>query len=125
MKFRGLLLTLSLLTGFIVGCCAQDAQPAYRNPKLTGKERAADLVKRMSLEEKVDQLAGGRRRARNSSDPEEQQTFQALGQLYRENAQVSPHDAAQLRNKAQHFLMEKTRLGSAETSGVPLEVVGQ
>jgi beta-glucosidase len=111
MNFRGLFLTLSLLTGFIVGSSAQDAQPAYRNPKLTGKERAADLVKRMSLEEKVDQLAGGRRRARNSNDPEEQQIFQALGQLYRENSQVSPHDAAQLRNRAQHFLMEKTRLG--------------
>ena len=111
MNFRGLLWTLSLLAGFIVGGCAQDAQPAYRNPKLTGEERAADLVKRMTLEEKVDQLAGGRRRGRNGNDPEEQQIFQELGQLYRENSQVSSHDAAQLRNKAQHFLREKTRLG--------------
>ena len=111
MNFRGLAWTLSLLTGFIVGCCAQDAQPAYRNPQLAAQERAADLVKRMSLEEKVDQLAGGRRRGRTSNDAEEQQIFQELAQLYRENSEVSPHDAAQLRNKAQRFLMEKTHLG--------------
>jgi len=111
MNFRGLFLTLSLLGGLIVGCCAQDAQPAYRNPRLTSKERAADLVKRMTLEEKVDQLAGGRRSARNSNGSEEQQIFRELGQLYRENSEVSSHDAAQLRNKAQHFLTEKTRLG--------------
>jgi hypothetical protein len=113
MSFRGLLWTLPLVSGFIVGYCAQDAQPAYRNPKLTAKERAADLVKRMTLEEeeKVDRLAGGRRRAPNGNDPEEQQIFQQLGRLYHENPEVSPHDPAQLRNEAPHFLTEKTRLG--------------
>lgn len=111
MTFRGFLFSAALLIGFVVGCFAQDASPAYRNPKLTDEERAADLVKRMTLEEKVDQLAGGRRRARNSSNPEERQVFEGLGLLYRENSQVSPHDAAEARNKVQHFLMEKTRLG--------------
>lgn len=111
MSLRGLLLTLSLSSALLVCCFAQDAQPAYRNPKLTAEERAADLVKRMTLEEKVDQLAGGRRRARNSNNAEEKQIFEELGRLYRENAEVSPHDAAEARNKAQHFLVEKTRLG--------------
>ncbi|SPE25525.1 Glycoside hydrolase, family 3 domain protein [Acidobacteriia bacterium SbA2] len=99
--------------GLLLPCgFSQEAQPAYRNPNLPAEPRAADLVKRMTLEEKVDQLAGGRRRARASSEnPEEKQAFEALGKLYREDAQVSPHDAAEARNKAQHFLVEKTRLG--------------
>ena len=100
------LLGLLLPRGF-----SQEAQPAYRNPNLRAEQRAADLVKRMTLEEKVDQLAGGRRRARSSDNPEEKQAFEALLKMYREDSQVSAHDAAAARNAAQHFLMEKTRLG--------------
>src|SRR5215472_5692648 len=111
MSLRGVVISLSLFPVLTAGGFAQDAQPVYRNPKLTAEERAADLVKRMTLEEKVDQLAGGRRRARNSSDREQQQVFEELGKLYRENSQVSPREAAEARNKAQHYLMEKTRLG--------------
>jgi len=109
---RQILLGFALL-GLLLPCCfSQEAQPAYRNPSLPAELRAADLVKRMTLEEKVDQLAGGRRRARGSSEnPEEKQAFEALGKLYREDSQVSPHDAAEARNKAQHYLVEKTRLG--------------
>ena len=106
-------LLLTALLGLLLPCCfAQEAQPAYRNPNLTPQERAADLVKRMTLEEKVDQLAGGRRRARAASEnPEEKQAFEALVKLYREDSQVSAHDAAEARNKAQHYLVEKTRAG--------------
>jgi beta-glucosidase len=43
-----------------VFCCAvlhaQEQTPAYLNPKLAPEERAADLVKRMTLEEKASQL---------------------------------------------------------------------
>jgi beta-glucosidase len=110
MRSGRILLTLSLLTALISGSYAQDAQSAYRNPKLTAEERAADLVKRMTLEEKVDQLAGGRRRA-HDSNANEKQIFEELRKLWREDSQVSPHEAATARNKAQHFLTEKTRLG--------------
>jgi beta-glucosidase len=102
----------SVLIGLLLPVCfSQESQPAYRNPNLTAEQRAADLVKRMTLEEKVDQIAGGRRRARPSENPEEKEAFEALGKLYREDSQASPHDAAEARNKAQHFLVEKTRLG--------------
>ena len=105
------------LTGFavlvlLIPCCfAQESQPAYRNPNLPAEVRAADLLKRMTLEEKVDQLAGGRRRAMATANPEAKEVFEALGKLYREDAQVSAHDAAAARNRAQHYLLEKTRLG--------------
>ncbi|HEY3974634.1 MAG TPA: glycoside hydrolase family 3 N-terminal domain-containing protein [Candidatus Sulfotelmatobacter sp.] len=90
---------------------SQENQPAYRNPNLPAEVRAADLLKRMTLEEKVDQLAGGRRRARATESPEAKQIFEAMGKIYREDSQVSPHDAAAARNAAQHYLVEKTRLG--------------
>ena len=53
-----LLTCLALLAASI--SFSQEAKPAYRDPSGTVEERAADLVKRMTLEEKVDQLAGGR-----------------------------------------------------------------
>jgi beta-xylosidase len=111
MHFRKNLLRFALIGLLFPLGFSQEAQPAYRNPNLPAEQRAADLVKRMTLEEKVDQIAGGRRRARNSQDAEEKEAFEALVKLYREDSQVSPHDAAEARNKAQHFLMEKTRLG--------------
>ena len=110
MRFRPVLLLLivPLMAGSISS--AQETQPAYRNPKLTVEERAADLLQRMTLEEKVDQLTFAKRHA-HASSPEEKQIFDELSKLWREGSQVSPHDAAEIRNKAQHFLMEKTRLG--------------
>ena len=111
MHLRQNLLYIALIGLLLPLGFSQETPPAYRNPNLPAEQRAADLVKRMTLEEKVDQIAGGRRRARNSENPEEKQAFEALDKLYREDSQVSPHDAAEARNKAQHFLVEKTRLG--------------
>lgn len=88
----------------------QDSQPAYRNSKLTVEERASDLLSRMTLEEKVDQLGFGRRGSQ-ASTPEEKQIFDELSTLWREDSQLSPHDAAQIRNKAQHYFVEKTPHG--------------
>src|SRR5579872_1319414 len=111
MRFRHFAFLSALISVFVSITVCQESRPAYKDPSLPAEQRAADLVKRMTLEEKVDQLAGGRRRPHAVADPEEKQIFQDLGKLYREDAQVSPHDAAVLRNKAQHYLMEKTRLG--------------
>ena len=53
-------LTLLLTTVCIVLACAMQAQDTsslpYKNPKLSPEERAADLVHRMTLEEKASQL---------------------------------------------------------------------
>ena len=109
MRFHSIVLSFFLISMF---AAAQEARPAYRDASQPPEQRAADLVKRMTLEEKVDQLAGGRRRAaQRATDPEEKQIFENLGKLYREDSQVSPHDAAAVRNRAQHYLLEKTRLG--------------
>jgi beta-glucosidase len=62
MRLRQNLLFLILVGPLLPNCFSQEAKPAYRDPSLPIEQRAADLVKRMTLEEKVDQLAGGRRR---------------------------------------------------------------
>jgi len=105
-------LLLTVLLGLLLpSSFTQETKPAYRNPNLTPQERAADLVKRMTLEEKVDQLAGGRRRSLSAENPEAKALFEKMRALFREDSQVSPHDAAEARNAVQHYLMEKTRLG--------------
>ena len=54
---------MRIVTGMLLGVAAigavygQDAEkPAYLNPSLPAEQRAADLVKRMTLEEKASQL---------------------------------------------------------------------
>ena len=111
MHLRQHLIGFALFSLFLPCSFPQEAQPPYRNPNLPAELRAADLLKRMTLEEKVDQIAGGRRRSMTKASPEAKEIFEGLGKLYREDSQVSPHDAAEARNRAQHFLVDKTRLG--------------
>src|SRR6266480_5810666 len=103
---------LKLATIALLGtsCFGQNV-PDYRNPKLPIPDRVADLLKRMTLEEKVDQLAGGRRRMMATTDPEGQRIFGWFRFMFKVDSQVSPRDAAELRNEAQKYLLEKTRLG--------------
>jgi beta-glucosidase len=110
MHLRQNLLLLAIIAFLPPSCFSQESKPAYRDPSLAAELRAADLVKRMTLEEKVDQLAGGRRHAMSTASPEAKEVFEGLNKLYREDSQVSAHDAAEARNKAQHYLVEKTRL---------------
>src|SRR5579859_6821333 len=108
------LVTLTIALALAVACVGQ-ARPQenllpYRNPKLPIPDRVADLLRRMTLEEKVDQLAGGRRRMTAIQDPEGQAIFQKFRELYSNDAHATAHDAASLRNQAQKYMLEKTRL---------------
>src|SRR6266480_6879190 len=94
----------------VISCLGQNV-PDYRNPKLPVPDRVADLLKRMTLEEKVDQLADGRRRMMTMTDPEGQRIFSKFRDVFKVESQISPRDAAELRSEAQKYLIEKTRLG--------------
>jgi beta-glucosidase len=104
------IVSLALVLLFGAACVAQSA-PDYRNPKLPIPDRVAELLRQMTIEEKVDQLAGGRRRMLTTAGPEDQRVFGKLQDLYKPESQISPRDAAELRNEAQKYLVEKTRLG--------------
>jgi beta-glucosidase len=59
MKDSGRYLLAALVVSITLACVAsaQDgAKPAYQDPRLSPEERAADLVHRMTLEEKASQL---------------------------------------------------------------------
>jgi beta-glucosidase len=91
----------------------QNAVPDYRNPTLPIEQRVADLLSRMTLEEKVEQLYPHRGgdiidRTGQFTDQTAQAAFR---ELFSVDSKVGPHDAAVLRNARQRYLMEKTRLG--------------
>ena len=94
---------------------AQVETPPYRNPKIPIRDRVADLVSRMTLEEKIDQITGGRRKSAGVVDPTGQFTQEKLDEalkgLYDLNSHMSPHDRAVLHNATQRYLLEKTCLG--------------
>ncbi len=94
---------------------AREAIPDYRNANLPIARRVADLLSRMTLEEKVDQIAGGNRRGQGFIDATGHftpaQARQLTAEMYSNYNTISPYDAAILRNAAQRYAVEKTRLG--------------
>ncbi len=92
---------------------ANPVLPAYRNPRLPIRLRVADLLRRMTLEEKVAQITGGHHYAildTTGAFPAADAAA-AFRRLYDLHSRMSPSDAAVLRNAAQRYLVEKTRLG--------------
>ena len=94
---------------------AQDAPPAYRDPKLAIQDRVADLLSRMTLEEKVAQITGGGRNEFQVIDPTgtfTSETARAMFQRWGDpDLEMTPRKSALLRNGVQRYLKEKTRLG--------------
>jgi beta-glucosidase len=105
---------LALMGALAIVASAQQATPDYHNASLPIEKRVADLLPRMTLEEKVDQLAGGQRHpgildSTGKFAPD--QAEEAFRRLYQEDTTVSAYDAAVLHNAAQRYALEKTRLG--------------
>jgi beta-glucosidase len=101
--------------------CIQRAQaqqtgtPRYKDASLPIQDRVADLLPRMTLEEKVYQLTGGWDRQVSVIDPTgtftDETARQALTQEWGNEIKFTPRNAAILRNGVQRYLREKTRLG--------------
>jgi beta-glucosidase len=93
---------------------APENPPKYKNPSLTADERVADLLPRMTLEEKVAQISGGNRDV-NVIDPTgtftDEQARAMMGRWWDPDLVFPPKQSAILRNGIQRYLMEKTRLG--------------
>jgi len=82
--------------------------PAYRNPNLSVDERVADLLKRMTLEEKVAQLTCLWPRG-HDIPPEALKN--GIGQIARQQEHKGPRESALFANSIQKYLVENTRLG--------------
>jgi beta-glucosidase len=92
--------------------------PKYRNPNLTVDERVADLLSRMTLEEKVGQIAPLGEGKTQIIDPTGTYTNESasavLSRWWDPDLEFTPRKAAILRNGVQRYLKEKTRLGIPE-----------
>ncbi|HKW17891.1 MAG TPA: CIA30 family protein [Terriglobales bacterium] len=92
-----------------------DNTPAYRNPKLAIQDRVADLLSRMTLEEKVGQIAPSRGQTVHVIDPTgtftDESASATLNRWWDPDLEFPPKRAATLRNALQRYQMEKTRLG--------------
>jgi beta-glucosidase len=92
-----------------------DNTSKYRNPNLAIEDRVADLLSRMTLEEKVEQIAGSRTRQVSVIDPTgiftDESARQLMSRWWDPELEFTPKRAAILRNGIQRSLKEKTRLG--------------
>ena len=96
---------------------AQNAVPDYKNPKLPIEQRVADLLGRMTLEEKCAQLLpqrGAREVIDTTGKYDDKTAGVALRSLGNPTSKLTSRDGAVLRNAVQRYLVEKTRLGIPE-----------
>jgi beta-glucosidase len=104
---------------------AQERLP-YQDPKLPVEQRVTDLLKRMTLEEKIAQLEGSWQNRDNVKDPQalfvdEKGNFlpaqasrllkNGLGEMSRPSEKHGPREMADFTNTLQKWMKENTRLG--------------
>jgi beta-glucosidase len=94
---------------------ANDNTPKYRNSKLAIEDRVADLLSRMTLEEKVEQIAPSPDRQASVIDPTgtftDESARATLTRWWDPDLEFPPKRAAILRNGLQRYQREKMRLG--------------
>jgi beta-glucosidase len=102
-----------------VGACftlaAQQSTVPYKDPRVAISDRVADLLSRMTLEEKVAEITGGRHPERGLLDATGQLPYKTQEELFKEfyrlESKMSPRERALAHNALQRYQLEKTRLG--------------
>src|SRR5215471_13407405 len=116
--------TLIWITGmFVLGLTAGAQDLPYRNPNLPVEQRIADLLSRMTLEEKIAQLEGAWEDARFVKDPkalfaDEKGNFipehaavvlkNGLGEMSRPSVNHGPRAMAEFTNTIQKWMKDNT-----------------
>ena len=108
----------TLAVAFVLICArlaAQQPTVPYKDPHLAVSDRVADLLSRMTLEEKVAEITGGHRTDRGLLDTTGQLHYATAEDLFKEmyrlENQMSARERALAHNALQRFQLEKTRLG--------------
>ena len=123
--FPAILCCLGIFLFASASVFAQDTPP-YKNSKLPVDQRVADLLARMTLEEKIAQMEGAWENRQFFSDPkmlfvDEKGNFvperasvlmkNGLGEISRPSENRGPREMAEYTNTVQKWLKENTRLG--------------
>ncbi len=103
----------------IVIGAAMQSPPDYRNPNLPAEKRVADLLARMSLEEKVAQTHAlwqqknliSDENGRFSPSKAKDVLKNGIGEITRPGERKSPRETAEFTNAVQKWVAENTRLG--------------
>src|SRR5438067_3716624 len=116
-----LALAMTLMLGLLLAGDApsQSPPPDYKNPRLSVEQRVADLLKRMTLEEKVAQAQALWKMKslimddRGNFSPEKAKGVlkYGIGQITRPSEKKGPREMAEFTNAIQKWVMENTRLG--------------
>jgi beta-glucosidase len=105
----------ALLLTLCLAVRGQQAVPPYKDKRLSIADRVADLLPRMTLEEKVGQITGGRHGEEGLVDTTGKLRYQSVEQLYKEmyklDTKMNARERALAHNALQRYQMEKTRLG--------------
>ena len=95
-----------------------DNPPRYKNASLPIEDRVADLLSRMTLEEKIGQIVPPADNRTHVIDPTgtftDESATAMTSRWWDPDLQFTPRKSAILRNGVQRFLKEKTRLGIPE-----------
>lgn len=125
-KCQGFGLVAGLLCAAGVNRAAAQESPIYRDARAPVEQRVADLLARMTLEEKVAQLEGTWQNPAFARDPnlrivDEKGAFvgehaalllkNGLGEMSRPSEKRGPREMAEFTNTVQKWLKENTRLG--------------
>ena len=115
-----------ILMVFLTSCLVKAQDFPYRNPALPVEQRIADLMSRMTLEEKVAQLEGAWENRQFHPDPQtmfidEKGNFlperaavlmkYGIGEISRPSEGRGPREMAEFTNAIQKWIKENTRLG--------------
>ena len=124
-RLAHLIAALAILAGLLSMVSAQDKLP-YRDSSLPVEQRVADLLSRMTLEEKVAQLGGTWQNPAQVHDesllfvgknreflPDRAAVLlhDGLGEMSRPSEQRGPREMAEFTNTLQKWIIEHTRLG--------------
>lgn len=105
---------LFLAAIFAAPACAQQP-PRYKDKNLAVEDRVADVLSRMTLEEKVAEIAGGRHDNTGFLDTSGELPFKTPDDFFKEwrqlDNQMTPRIRALAHNAMQRYQLEKTRLG--------------
>ena len=104
------------LAALVIGAAPLSAQqPSYKDKSKAIADRVADLLARMTLEEKVEQITGGHRDNAGLVDTSAELPYKSPDEIFKEwyrlDNKMTPRVRALAHNALQRYQLGKTRLG--------------